>query len=305
MPKRLIMNEFSSDNHSKARAILALGLSRESLAYTPPSDEELASLLEAGAVTDGAGSNNVGGLDSTRKAQIMDAIANDADTFSRWMSLVDAAETLELAGFSNEKVATKNTQSSVSAIKAFFTNPFKGLATAGGGLVAASALMLLVTTSDDFSSQVDQLYGDYGQEWSSRPADKNALRSVTSTFKKSLSAEDSALHAGVKQGLDRLGDDFILPNLAADKSLSSDEAAEKADLLTAGQIAAISHFKCSLEGNPEFFNQTLSMLEKLQPNLLEAGDETSKSLSASFARSGDAETKVCRFSKAVISRVTY
>ena len=297
------MKETPELQEHTAQAILALSATRQPLTYEAPSEEELAALLEAGF-----SAKTVPGMDSTRKAQVIDAIANDSATFSRWMALVDAAETLELAGFGSEQKAANTSQqkSSVNWLKSLFSNPLRGLAT-GGGMVAASALMLMVTTSDDYQAQIDQLYGAYGESWSSMPAKQTVTRSTTSPFKHALSAEDSALHAGVTAGLNKLEDDFSLLNLAEKSSLSGTDSLDETlaeHLNIAGQLAALSHFKCSLGANPAYFTETVILLEELEPAFLAATDETSKALSSTLQRKGSTETKVCRFSKQVISRVS-
>jgi len=321
------------DKAGKASALLALGLSRETPAYTEPSEEELACLLEAGLEA-----KNIPGIDATRKAQILDAIANDPITFSRWMTLVEAAETLAIAGFSPEASAAieslaakeRPENSVISWLKSLFANPLRGFATAGGSLVAASALMLMVTTTGDYQSQVDKLYGEHGAQWHSLPAEQTSTRSVTSTLKKPLSNEELALLGGVSDGLNNLGEKFSIVNLAhsaspltkqdaspltkqdaspltkQDASHSTEIDDELRDALNAlGQIAALGHFKCSLGASDEYFSASMALVEKLQPSFEIGADETSLAIRNNLARAGDAETRICRLSKLVIERVSY
>lgn len=290
-------------NKAKASALLALAVSRESAAYAPPSDEELAILLESGITGDSA-------MDATRKAQIMDGIANDSATFSRWMLLVEAAETLELAGFAEVSTALASSSSSnsiLSKLKSFFSNPMRGFATAGGSLVAASALVLMVSTTDQYDTQLDELYGDYGSQWQSSPAPQSTTRSVGGALKKALSIEDLLLREGVVDGLNKLGPQFVISHLSsADSDNWSDDIDRDLEVTldAVGQIAAISFYKCSLGAEAGYFDQTLSLLLNLQPTLAKATDQTSQAISKSLQRSGDAETKVCRVSKLIIARVT-
>ena len=203
------MNNPLTDKESTASALLGLAISRESSAYALPTDEELAMLLEEGVETSTA-------LDATRKAQILDTIANDSEVYRRWMNLVESAESLKLCGFANEP-SKPLTQSVGARISNWFTSTLnmslKSFSTAGGGLIAASALMVIITTSHDYDSQLDALYDDYGSEWSSVPASKMPTRSVTSILKKKLSPEDSVLSTGVTSGLERLGENVTINNL--------------------------------------------------------------------------------------------
>lgn len=288
-----------ADSNAKASALLALAISRESTTYASPSDEELAMLLESGASGDSA-------MGATRKAQIMDCIANDPVIFDRWMGLVEAAETLELAGFAAVLAASPES-SFISRVKSFFSNPLKGFAAAGGSMVAASALMFMVSTTDQFDAELDRLYGDYGTQWQSSPVRQSTTRSVSGVLKKALSIEDLVLREGVVGGLEKLGPNFAINNLA---SADSDNWSNNIDrelenvLDVLGQLAAISYYKCSLGAEAGYFDQTVSIISHLQPTLTQAADQTSQAISANLQRSGDAETKVCRLSKLVIERVT-
>ena len=190
------------------------------------------------------------------------------------------------------------------------SNPFKGFAAAGGSLVAASALMLVGTTSDDYQAQVDQLYGNYGDQWESHPSRLSTTRSFPTTQARVLPVEDIQLHQGVMDGLERLGEEFAMPHLIQpdgediSRAASAGIPAELGEALNiAGQLAALAQFKCSLGGETAFFIETEVMLEPLAAVFASHEDATSSSLSTTLQRGGDAETRVCRFGKAAMARL--
>ncbi len=53
--------------------------------------------------------------------------------------------------------------------------------------------MLMVTTSDNYLSELDQLYRDYGSSWQSNPAPQTITRSAAGALKKKLEIEDLLL----------------------------------------------------------------------------------------------------------------
>ena len=167
--------------------------------------------------------------------------------------------------------------------------------------------MLMVTTTDNYQAELDQLYGDYGGQWQNNPAPQSVTRSTSSAIKKELTIEDLLLREGVVAGLDRLGSEFTLVNLAsADSKHWADDIDRDVEnaLDATGQIAAISYFKCSLGAEDGYFDKTLVMLEQLQPALAKGTGDASGEITKTLQRSGDAETKICRLSKRVVERVS-
>jgi hypothetical protein len=239
-----------------AQALLALGLTREQAEFHVPSDEELARLIEQ---------NTSEPLDSTRKAQIMDAIANDPATFERWMGLVETAHTLELGNFAADAAHVESSSTSVnedspsllSQFVSFIGDHVRGLMAAGGAVAE-------------------------------------------------LSVEDSQLKSGIQAGLALLGSDFRIRGIdetvsdAPTDSIDSDKAFA---LNAIGQIAAISHFKCSLGASDEYYRKAWDAIQAFAPEFETADDDTSKALSKTIKRQGNAETQVCRVSKVVVARV--
>lgn len=287
-----------------AQALLALGLTRERAQFHAPSDEELARLIEH---------NTREPLDSTRKAQIMDAVANDPATFERWMGLVETAQTLEFGAFAADATlassapehATQAKPSGLSLLISFIGEHLRGVMAAGGAMgMAALALVFLLPVGID--SRVTGLYEDYGQQWRSQPQQLDVIRSGKSTTTKTLSDEDLSLRAGLQTGLAMLGPDFrirgideTLNETAAD-SLDSDKAFA---LNAIGQIAAISHFKCSIGENEEYYAKAWEAILAFSPEFEKATDEASMALIKTINRQGKPETQVCRVSKVVVERL--
>lgn len=287
-----------------AQALLALGLTREQAEFHVPSDEELARLIEQ---------NTSEPLDSTRKAQIMDAIANDPATFERWMGLVETAHTLELGNFAADAAHVESSSTSVnedspsllSQFVSFIGDHVRGLMAAGGAMgMAAVALVFLLPVGMD--SRVSGLYDDYGQQWDSQPEQLDVIRGGKSTTVAELSVEDSQLKSGIQAGLALLGSDFRIRGIdetvsdAPTDSIDSDKAFA---LNAIGQIAAISHFKCSLGASDEYYRKAWDAIQAFAPEFETADDDTSKALSKTIKRQGNAETQVCRVSKVVVARV--
>ena len=73
---------------------------------------------------------------------------------------------------------------------------------------------------------------------------------------------------------------------------------------TAGQLAILGHFKCSLGADDAYFVETASALLALQPAIAAQSDDTALALNQRISDVASDKTKVCRFSKAVIQRVS-
>lgn len=293
------MNEREADKRRKAEVLLALGAAQEQALFDKPTDEELAALVE-------------GTLDTTRKAQLMNVIANDAESYARWVAAVEMADTLQLGAFAPQAATDAGTGkvSLLARLAAFVKNPLQ-LAPVGGGLAATALVIFLVGTPTDYQGEVDGLYKDYGQQWQGFPGASVQTRSLTKPKPPVLNAQDQVLKLGIQQGLQRLGDDFSLHNLSPepDADISDSRAGlEKAQfnaLQAAGQAAVLSYFKCAVGAAPEYFQQALALQQSLQ--LQQYSDETSQQLAAALDMtdaSETAETAVCRFSTVAIKRVT-
>lgn len=294
------MNEREADKRRKAEVLLALGVAQEQALFDKPSDEELAAMVE-------------GTLDTTRKAQLMNVIANDAESYARWVAAVEMAETLQIGQFAADSAMAQQSAGKGSVLQrlvAFIQNPFK-LAPVGGGLAAAALVIFLVGTPTDYQGQVDGLYNDYGQQWQGIPGTSVQTRSLTKPQAPVLTAQDEVLKLGIQQGLQRLGRGFSLHSLSPQPSSEVMETHAGLDkeqfnaLQAAGQLAALSYFKCVVGATSGFFDNALVLQKALK--LDQYDDEASQQLASALQKSEStesAETTVCRFSTVAIKRVT-
>lgn len=292
------MTDSKDQVSQQAQALLALGLTREHADFRVPADEELARLLDPQSAP----------LDDTRKAQIMDAIANDPATFARWMSLVDAAETLEIGHFSPETVqapVAASKPSMFARLGAALSNNLRAVLATGGATAMAMGLAIVFMLPVGMDSRVSGLYDDFGQQWASKPEKLDMIRGGERAAQP-LSAEDQRLQQGVLAGQQRLGEEFKVRNLnmrsTTDTSQLDDALSES--LFRMGQVAAISHFKCLLGADDTYFEASWTLINELVPALREADDATSQALVKAIDRQGSAETQVCRVAKATVARVT-
>lgn len=294
-------NDLNQTKQQQSAALLALGVSgRLESDYPKPTDEELAQLIE-------------NSLDMTRRQQLMHIIANDPDTHKRWMALVDTASTLGIGAFAENTVETAspeaNRKSFLAPIIEFFQNPFAGMATAGGGFATAAAVLFLVFSGQpEYQKNIDGLYSDFGDSWQSMPAPRISKRGVTPATQVELSAYDQALQDGMLEGLQLLGPEFFLQGLdVQQEQLQGNQGLENdqyAALKLSGKAAAISHFKCHLESEDDYFVRAMLSLEGLQPELAKQLDGTSTALQRTIARKGSARDRVCRFSRVVVDRLS-
>ncbi len=293
----------SHDDHAQdtAKAMLALGLSRDQADFRVPSDEELAQMLDPQAKS---------GLDATRQAQIMDAIANDPATFSRWMAAVEMAETLGIGNFAAdaafEKEETRSSETTLfSRIASFVSEHLGGVMATGGAAAMAMGLAIVFMLPVGMDSQVSRLYDDYGNQWTDKPQQLDMIRGAESADSQ-LSAADQRLQQGIQAGLERLGEDFRIRNLntASNTDTTELDAELNESLYALGQIAAMSHFKCSLGAEEAYYETSWRLINELALTLRKADNESAKALTKVIDRQGKAETQVCRVSKAVVARVT-
>lgn len=295
----------------KAAALLALKMTRSEAAYAVPSDEEFALLLEENAGTKTAV------LGDTRRAQILDSIANDAETFNRWMALVEAAETLGIEAFaaetqSSQQASSAPTDSVVVKISDFMQRQWKAVTTAGGGLAAAAAVFMMVA-SPNYQSSVDGLYDGHNQ-WGEKPAKLTVTRSLSTQPKRQWDATDVALYQGLDSGLNRLGDEFAIVGLeqrakaqdASSLSSSALSSKEQKALAAIGQIAAMSYFKCSLGADEAYFSDAETILASAT-NALPSGSTTDSPavalITSSIDDAANAEDKVCGLSTSLVKHL--
>lgn len=289
----------SEKSRNAAEALLALGITRDKAKFLPPSEEELAQMLDA---------ETSQALDPTRKAQIMDAIANDPDTFARWMNAVEMAETLQVGNFATNahfEIAREARPSLLSRFSAFFSEHVRAvMATGGAGVAVAFAVVLMLPVGMD--SQVSRLYDDFGGQWASQPQQLDVIRGAKSQSAAALSIQDQRLKEGVEAGLTLLGDDFRIRQLNphSDTDTGALEPELSQSLYALGQIAAISHFKCFLGAEKDYYAASWALIQDLEPAIQAASDVTSKALAKTLSRKAGAETQVCRISKQVIGRVS-
>ncbi|GAA3965577.1 hypothetical protein [Allohahella marinimesophila] len=293
------MKKSDETRREAVQALLGLGLTRERAEFRVPSDEELAQLLEPQASEP---------LDATRKAQIMDAIANDPETFRRWAAFVETAEIADIGHFApgtepEQAVEPPARASMLSRFREFISDHMRGLMATGG--TAGIAMALVLSMPGGMDSKVSGLYDDYGSHWDSLPETVELVRGADDTESPPLSPADQRLKDGLEAGLAALGSHFSLRQLNpsnTDTSSLSEPLSES--LLTLGEVAAITYFKCYLGAEPGFFDDSLKLMEELAPALRVANNETADSLMHQLDRPGKAETKVCRLSKAAVERVS-
>ncbi|TNC81022.1 MAG: hypothetical protein C9356_10495 [Oleiphilus sp.] len=287
------------DARKAAEALLALGMTREQAKFLPPSEEEMAQLLDSEAAQ---------ALDPTRKAQIMDAIANDPETFSRWMNAVDMAKTLQVGNFAENvsfETSSERPTTLVSRIGQFLAEHVRAvMATGGAGVAVAFAVVLMLPVGMD--SQVSRLYDDFGGQWAAQPQKLDVIRSGKTQQQAALSIPDQRLKEGVEAGLAMLGEDFRITQLnqSSVTDTSSLETELSESLFALGQIAAISHFKCFLGAEKDYYSASWALIQDLAPAIKAGSDETSKALAKTLDRKGSAETQVCRIGKQVVARVS-
>ena len=260
----------------KAQALLALAATREPAAVDDtPSDEELAQFLE-------------NSLDSTRRAQIQYTIAHNDDVFQRWSALVETANTLGVETFAGQPAKRQD-----SLIMRWMKDVREHLLGYGltGGAITAALLAVLVLPGG--GTGVDKLYDQYGQQWQRFPEPRLVVRGAGNTDTVSLSAPAAAVHDGIVEGLNQLGSRFYLDDFPMAVTASGALEPELARTLkTAGKIALLSHFKCTLGADSTYFDETL---KTVTTTLHDTHDVTSLALKKSLGDSNDSRRQVCRF----------
>lgn len=300
----------ANSNRDRAASLLAVTLSRGQATYAAPTDEELACLLadNLSAEHSTGESNTVAyRLDPTRKAQIMDSIAADPECYSRWVSLVESADTLGFEVFADSK-ATASVKASGGGFFSFLQERWLSFSTAGGGMVAAAAVFLMLA-SPGYDAGVNDLYSDYGT-WEEKPSKLSTTRSLEKRSDIVWDAADQSVYAGLQKGLTRLGDEFEIANLAkpeADDASALSTQQTKA-LEAIGQLTAIAYFKCSLGATPAFFEETFALMQSAKQDLSTLESETARLIHSTIQddvkenRDSIAEQQVCELSANLVKR---
>lgn len=313
------MSSTNKQLNDKALAILALRASRVDAEFFTPSDEELAQLIDADTAPVA--------LSETRKAQVLDAIANDPETHQRWTAMVETSELLGLGGFSNSTVLNnatnlgdqnaKNTSLSpglegdsqakngfFASVLDWFRQPL-GQWSGGIGFAVTAAVLAVVFLPSAHHSKIDDLYKDYGNDWVERPTPLTNLRNLQSNEDQKLDGEQAALLSGIYDGLDQLGAEFTIPMLAArDLALNPEliETDAQHTLFGLGRLVALTNFKCHLGSEPAFYENSFELYELLSQMLEQQGKagSVSESLKQLINRPGDSEMNSCRISKTLL-----
>ena len=300
----------ANSNRDRAASLLAVTLSRGQATYATPSDEELACLLADNLSEESLSAENLSvenksdagnRLDATRKAQIMDSIATDPECYSRWISLVESADTLGFESFVDNKAAA-SVKARSGGFFSFLQERWLSFSTAGGGMVAAAAVFLMLA-SPGYDAGVNDLYSDYGI-WEEKPSKLSTTRSLEKRSDIVWDAADQSVYAGLQKGLIRLGDDFEIANLARPEVDDANTLSTKQTkaLEAIGQLTAIAYFKCSLGAPPAFFEETFALMHNAKQDLSTLENETARlirsTIQGDVEEKGDgvAEQQVCELS---------
>lgn len=293
------MSRQNNMSEDKAKALLALGLTREQAEFLLPTDEELAMLAEDPSTKN---------IDVSRRAQIMDAVANDPETFSRWMQKLEMAQTLELGIHGaqvQDKPKVRQAPGIAERIAGFLRDHFKALTLSGGaGLAAAFAVVLMLPVGMD--SRVAELYDGYGSTWDTRPEKLTMIRGSQDRQAQALDAENYSLREGVAKGLESLGPDFSIRKLNRDETKPETllDPETIATLESIGRVATISYFKCSLGATDRYYTEAYGLLGSLTKDLGAAAPELQNAMQKALAKGRSEKLKVCETSELVIERVS-
>lgn len=248
-----------------------------------------------------------GQLDATRRAQLLAFLAADEQVYQQWLQVLEA-NPLNV-GHHAEQIAE---EAVASGWRERLGSLFAGRApwAMGSAFAAVFALGVMVQSPQLSSVQnpeLDRLYSDYGSAWSASPDSLPALATRNSGLMKNASAAKQALFVGAEQGLQELGSEFPsswLPALEVDPDTVAEIDPELfASLHSSGKLTTLSHFKCQLDGQPEFFTSTSAVLDELQASLLAQPGELALTLAESIAVEGPAREKVCGFARQVLAQL--
>ncbi len=266
----------------------ALTLAQLALQFTPddsdkivgpiPTDEELSSLYE-------------NRLDSTRRAQILSHIANNASIHDRWIRCVETlsyVDELENKSTINSE-SLKNTK---SGLIGFFTNLLNTKILLGGGLSTAAILVIVISIiplQKDMNIQLslNTAYDSWGNslenEWASLPMSqkpKPQYSSDRSYFSKPKvkSSIQQVLETGFRISINQIGESPFKDYGIETNNLSSITKSDVAVSLTTdqyesvlqiGQIAALASLQCKLDAQSARLKQLNQSLVILQHKLTE------------------------------------
>jgi len=282
---------------------LALGLQAgkgERQAYPSPSEEELILLSE-------------GKLDVTRRAQILDVLSLDKTQFDRWVSMIDTLETVnELPGAS---FSASQEISSRDAAASGFRDTWRRFSTwlMGGGLAACATVLVVVALVKDPSPGfgTDELYDHYASELQDVPvstlfgSESISLRGGNAKGESQLTPYEYEILRGVIEGLEQLGMDTNSLSLPQrDTSATPVLEQERKSLLNlVGKTAILMHAKCEVGASDAFYEESHSIVEKLQEALSKIDSADMKSLSRKAPKGSSYEQQVCFFANRTVRRV--
>lgn len=230
------------DNAEMAKAMLALALHQKQAPPlgAEPSDEELAILLE-------------GGLDATRKAQILGHIAHDGQVYHRWMMLLENADATDYFSEIDQPAQHSSAQKNVASeswlqrLFDWLSQPV-GLSALGGLATACLVVFIALSGKPGYQGEIDDYYANYPltpPTWDYRPK---------SPFLPEWSEQAHVVAQGVQAGLDTLGPPFSIPGFAgapetqAKNPVKSLPSQQREALLAAGKLAAWLYFACQQPG---------------------------------------------------------
>lgn len=302
-------SKLTSNMKRNALAQLALQLDNKKIkdaVGTEPSDEDLTALYE-------------NQLDATRRAQIMEHIANSTTVHERWIRCVESLSYLEESN-NPKSVTNKNKQGFFETLFDFVT--IKQLL--GGTLTAAMAFVVVISILPqqqpelNIELSLNDAYNSWGgkleNEWKTLPADQKptpVYSSDRSFFSKPKikSTVQQILETGFKISLDQIGGkpfkDFgiVITSLASlpNSDFSSIKPEHYTTLVHTGQLAALAAIQCKLNPLSERLNKLTSALPilKKQLQLIPFKDATSLIL---LVKTKD-ESALCLTSQSIVDRI--
>jgi hypothetical protein len=256
-----------------------------------PSDEELASYYE-------------GGLNETRRAQILSYISNDPNVYTRWLSLVELGDLLSL----KEPLATTQSEQQKESLFARISSLFFSRMFLSGVSFASVALVIVALQFNSKTPSITNIYADYG-ELSSDIKVTLPTRSF-SPFAAPPKPGDVVLSEGVYQGLKQLDktmwfEDLHRYKFDVNKMLTDLDEVEAQLLLELGAWSAISFAYCH-SGKDDFFTASTETVQAIITNLSEVGTQYSSQLVKSLKlvdHKGSVRTSTCKLAEAVLKRV--
>jgi len=143
------MNQYDNENHAIAQLGLQLVKDDNEQETPPPSDEELAALCD-------------NRLESCRRHQILDLIANDNKVYSRWMELIES-----LAVTNIDKKDRSN--SGLYGLKEWWRgilnlSPILGSGLATAAVVVVAFLLIPSQKQIDVSDELNGFYKEFGNK---------------------------------------------------------------------------------------------------------------------------------------------